>query len=51
MHSVAAAKVQLKLLESAIFKAQQELEAGCGGQGQGWMVMIIDVENHGIDVN
>ena len=27
VHSMAAAKVQLKLLESAVFKAEQELEA------------------------
>ena len=34
-HSLAAGRVQLKLLENAIFKAEQELEAGMGGAGCG----------------
>lgn len=38
-HSLAAGRVQLKLLENAIFKAEQELEAGlaanCGSRGTG----------------
>lgn len=40
-HSLAAGRVQLKLLENAIFKAEQELEAGIGGAGRGCWTMRI----------